>query len=131
MLERARDDDEQLLDLERLLQVVERAQLHRFDRALDGRVRGHHQNLRPLGFGRRGDQLPDEIEPCRVGHQVVDDQHVDAALGQRALRLANAAGFEHVVTFGAQRLPKRAPDLLLVVDEEERAASRAHAAPSR
>ena len=35
MLERAPDDDQQLVDLERLLQVVERAELHRLDRALD------------------------------------------------------------------------------------------------
>ena len=52
VLERARDDDEQLVDLERLLQIVERAELHRGDGALDGGVRRHHQNLRPLGLDR-------------------------------------------------------------------------------
>ena len=106
MLERAPDDDEQFVDFEGLLQIVERAQLHRFDGALDRRVRRHHQNLRALGFGRCGNQLADQIEARGIGHQVVDDQHVDAALGERALRLANAAGFEHVVTFGAQRLAR-------------------------
>ena len=55
VLERAADDDEQLVDLERLLQVVERAELHRLDRALDRGVRGHHQDLRPLAVGRRRD----------------------------------------------------------------------------
>ena len=127
MLERPPHDHEQLVDLERFLQVVERAQLHRFDSALDCRVRRHHQNLRTLGFRRCGDELPDEIEACRVRHQVVDDQHVDAPLGQRALRLANAAGLEHVVPLAAQRLAQRAPDFLLVVDQQERAASRVHA----
>ena len=53
VLERAPHDDQQLVDLERLLQVVERAELHRLDRALDRGVRGHHQDLRPLAFGRR------------------------------------------------------------------------------
>ena len=68
-----------------------------------------------------------KIEAGRVGHEVVDDQHVDAALGQRALGLAHAAGFEHVVPVGTQRLPQRAPDFLFVVDEQQGAASRAHA----
>ena len=130
MLERAPHDDEQLVDFEGLLQVVERAQLHRFDGALDRRVRRHHQNLRALGFGRRGDQLADQVEPGRIGHQVVDDEHVDAALGQHALRLADAAGFEHVVPLGAQRLSERAPDFLFVVDQKEGAASRNHALAS-
>ena len=49
VIERAVDHDEQLVDLERLLQVVERAEPHRFDRALDRRVRGHHHDLRHLG----------------------------------------------------------------------------------
>ena len=53
VLERAVDDDQQLVDLERLLQVVERAELHRLDRALDRGVRGHHQDLRPLAGRRR------------------------------------------------------------------------------
>ena len=46
MLERPADHHQQLVDLERLLQIVERAQLHRFDGALDRRVRRHHENLR-------------------------------------------------------------------------------------
>ena len=65
-----------------------------------------------------------EIEARRVGHQVVDDEHVDAALGQGALRLADAAGLEHVVPFATQRLAQRPPDLLFVVDEQKRAAPR-------
>jgi hypothetical protein len=51
VIERAVDDDEQLVDLEGLLQVVERAQLHRLDRALDGGVRGHQQDLRRSSTG--------------------------------------------------------------------------------
>ena len=48
VIERPVDHDEQLVDLERLLQVVERAELHRLDRALDRGVRGHQQDLRPI-----------------------------------------------------------------------------------
>ena len=46
MLDGAPDDDDELVDLERLLQVVQRAELHGLDRALDRRVGGHHQDLR-------------------------------------------------------------------------------------
>ena len=47
--ERPVDHHEQLVDLERLLQVVEGAEPHRLDRALDGGVRGHDHDLRQLG----------------------------------------------------------------------------------
>ena len=61
VIERAFRDDEQLVDLERFLQVIERAETHRFDRALDRRVRRHHDDLRPLAG--RGGQLAHEIQP--------------------------------------------------------------------
>ena len=88
VLERAPHDDQQLVDLERLLQVVERAELHRLDGALDRRVRRHHQDLRPFASRASSrDELADQIEAGRVRHQVVDDQHVDAALGEQRAAL--------------------------------------------
>jgi hypothetical protein len=59
VIERAPHDDEQLVDLERLLQVIERAKLHGFDRAFHRGVRGHHQDLRTLVLRRRRDNLAD------------------------------------------------------------------------
>ena len=53
VLDRPLDHHHQLVDLERLLQVVERAELHRRQRALDGGVRRHHQDLRPLALRHR------------------------------------------------------------------------------
>ena len=53
MVERPADHDEELVDLERLLEIVECPELHRLDRALDRRVRSHHQHLSPFAFGRR------------------------------------------------------------------------------
>ena len=64
-------------------------------------------------------ELSNQIEAGGIGHQIVDDEHVDRALGQRPLRLAHAAGFDHVVTFQLQSLAQRSTDLLLVVDEKE------------
>ena len=48
MIERTADDDQQFVDFERLLQIVERAELHRLDRAFHGGVRRHHHHLRPF-----------------------------------------------------------------------------------
>ncbi len=107
MIERAADDDQQLVDLERLLQIIERAELHRLDRAFDGRVGGHHQNLRPLAFGRRADQLADQLQAAKLRHDVVDDQHVERALGEQALGLPRARRLHHVVSGGAQRAAER------------------------
>ena len=67
---RAADDHQKLVDLERLLQVVERAELHRLDRALDGRVRGHHQDLRPLAAARPAGDLANQIEAAQFRHQL-------------------------------------------------------------
>ena len=41
-------EHQQLFDLERLLQVVARAELHGLDGALDAAVRGHHHHRRPF-----------------------------------------------------------------------------------
>ena len=53
VLERTIDHDQQFIDFERLLQVIERSEFHRLDGALDRRVCGHHQNLRPIADRRR------------------------------------------------------------------------------
>ena len=126
MLERAPDDDQQLVDLERLLQVVERAELHGLDRALDGRVRRHHEDLRPLAFGRRADVLADQIEAAQLRHDVVDDEHVERALREQPLRLARAGGVDDLVAGVAQRAAQRLEDLFLVVDEQDGAAMDRH-----
>ncbi len=118
VIERPAGDDEQLVDFEGLLQVVERAELHRFDRALDRRVRGHHHDLRPIG-GARGVQLADEVEPRELGHQIVDDQQIEHPLRQQPLRFARARGRMHFVLVLAQRLRQGVEDLRFVVDQED------------
>ena len=118
--QRALGDDQQLLDLERFLEVVERSELHRFDRALDRGVRRHHHDLRTLGRGRRV-QLANEIEPGEIRHQVVDHEQVEHPLRQEPLRFAWIGGGDDFVTLGAQRLRQCVQDLRFVVDDEYRA----------
>ena len=88
MVERAADHHQQLVDFERLLQVIQRSQLHRFEGALDGGVGRHHQHLRALAFRRGGDVVADQIEPAQLGHDVVHDAHVERPFAQEALSLA-------------------------------------------
>ena len=128
VLERAPDDDEQLVDLERLLQVVERPELHRLDRALDRGVRGHHHDLRPVlarsgapapAVGRRADVFANQIEPALLRHHVVDDEDVEGALAEQPLRLTGARRVDHVVPGVPEGPAERLQDLFLVVDEQD------------
>ena len=127
VIEGAVDHDQQLVDLERLLEVVERAELHRLDRALDGGVRGHHQDLRPLAGRGRRDQLADQIEPVRSGIRLSTRSTSNDAAGEQPLRLARVARRHDLVPFFAQRLGQRVADLGLVVDEQNGAGGLGHA----
>ncbi len=118
MVDGAGDDDEQFVDFERLLQIVERAELHRFDRALDGRVRRHHQDLRPFAFGRRADVLANQIEAAQLRHHVVHEHDVERPLGEQPLRVARIGRLDHLMSGAAQRAAERLEDLFLVVDEQ-------------
>ena len=112
------DYDEQFVDLERLLEVVDCPELHGLDGALDGGVRSHHQDLRPVCLRRGGDQLSNQIQAGEVRHQVVHDQDVEDALGEQPLRLACAGGGDDLVPFTAQRAGERAQDLGFVVNQK-------------
>ena len=80
------------------------------------------QDLRPLGRRRRGHELANQIEAAQLGHQVVDDEHVErSARAEQPLRLARARRGHHLVAFVAQRLRQRVADLRFVVDEQNRA----------
>ena len=117
MVEGATGDHQQFVDLERLLQVVERAELHRLDGAFDRRMCGHHHDLRPLG-GAGGVELADQIEPRQIGHQVVDDQQVEHALRQQPLRFACARCRQDFVPIFTQGLGQRVEDLRFVVYQQ-------------
>ena len=123
VLERAPHDDQQLVDLERLLQVVERAELHRLDRALDRRVRRHHQDLRPLAFGRRRD-VARESDRGRSAPASRCRRRARRTVRSASSRCAcaRAGRLDDVVAGVAQRAAERLQDLFLVVDEQDGAA---------
>ena len=124
VIERAPDDDQQLVDLERLLQVVERAELHRLDRALDRGVRRHHQrSAARSASGVDADVLADQIEAAQLAAS-----RCRRPAGRTAARRAAAAparglvGLDDLVAGVAQRAAERLQNLLFVVDEQDRAA---------
>ncbi len=127
VIERAARHHEQLVHLERFLQIVERAKLHRLDGALDGGVCRHHHDLRLFGRGHAA-QVPDQIEARQIGHQVVDDQQVEHARRQQPLRFPRAAGGHDLVTFVTKSVGQGVEDFGLVVYQQN--GSSRHAYPA-
>ena len=71
--ERTVDDQPELLDVERLRDVVHRSGLHRFDRIGCRRVRGDHDDR---GLGRFRLDLLQEVEAITVGHLDVAENEI-------------------------------------------------------
>ena len=119
VLQRAADDDQEFVDLERFLQVVEGAEFHRLERALHCGMRRHHQDLWSLAFGRGRDELANQVEAVQLRHHVVDDEHVERTLGEQPLRVPRAGGFHDDVAGVAQRTTERLQNLFFIVDQED------------
>src|SRR5579864_571362 len=123
VLDRAPDDDEKLIDFEWLLQIVRRTELHGVDCALDGRVRGHHHDFRPV-TGRR-DDLPQELEPGHLGHEVVHDEQVERPLGDERQGLPASGGRHGVVPVIDEGVDERLANLRLVLHDQDGSTSHA------
>jgi hypothetical protein len=112
----ALDDVDDLLDLERLEDVVVRAILHRLDRALDRAEAGHdHGEDVDVLLG----DLLEQLQPRHPRHLEVGDDEVvraDAQLDQRLLAVLHRA--DHV-PLERQELREDLADHLLVVDDED------------
>ena len=94
VLDGARDDDLELLRLERLLEVVERARLHRLDRGLDGGERGDEddRDLRDLRL-----EAAQPLEPVDARHAQVGDDRVELGALDRGQRLRHRGEVEDLV----------------------------------
>ena len=113
-------DGEHFVVLERLGDVVKRATLHRRDGALDRRERGNHQHRQVVVDLL---QLVERGHAVHARHHDVDDRGVE---GARAGELEALGGIGReangMALAGQQRLEDLAHDLL-VVDDQNRAAS--------
>ena len=74
LAERLVGDEQQLLDLERLGDVVVRAELDRADRGLDRAERGDHHDVRRLG---QRHHAADQIEAVHLRHAQVGDDEIE------------------------------------------------------
>ena len=115
-LARSLDGLQQALEVERLLQEVLRAQLHRLDGDLDLAVGGDHDHR------RAGVLAPDAVEQgqARAVRQVdVQEHDVGLAGIQHLARLGQIAGLEGLVAGIAQRLADERAGGLFVVDDQD------------
>ena len=114
-LERLVDLDLHLLDLERLLHVVEGAVLHRLDRGVDRSERGHQDERRGRmeSLGRA-----QHLEPGRAAHLQVADDDVEVALVKLLDRGVAVAGLLDIVAGRRQRQREPAPECIMIVRDQ-------------
>ena len=123
-LHRVADDDEHFVVLERLGDVVERAALHRRDRALDRRVGGDDDDREVLVDPL---QLVERRDAVEARHHDVDDRRVERQRARQLEPLGAGRRQPHVVALARQqRLENLAHDLLVVDDEDRAVAGGGH-----
>ena len=106
---------QQLAYPERLGQIIVRAGIQRFDLVLlpDARRQNDHGNLRPAA------QIAQELHPVAVRQAQVENDQIRFARTGVGQALAQGAGFMDAPAFRLQRRPHEAPDLALVLDEND------------
>ena len=114
-LERLRHLHEQLLLAERLLDVVEGADAHGLDRALDRAVGGHHDDLghRLRLFGRA-----QHVDAVELAHPQIGDHDVVRAGGAELAALRAVCRFVDLVAAATQHHRQRRAHVALIVDDE-------------
>ena len=110
------DDVDDLLDLERLEDVVVGALLHRLDRGLDRAEAGHDhgQHAEPLGL-----DLLEQLQPRQPRHLEIGDHQIvrtQAQLGERLLAVLDGVDRE---AFEREEVGEDLADHALVVDDED------------
>jgi hypothetical protein len=113
-LERLLGEQQHLVEVERLVDVVERTELHRLDRVLDGRKRGHqdHRQIRRALF-----DLPQHRQAVAVRQLEVEKDQIDV-VPRLVHGFFGGGGLDDVVPLGGQPFAQRPPHQLLVVDDQ-------------
>ncbi len=113
--QRAVEEEDQLVHLERLRQVVVRALADRLDGRLHGAERGHDDD-RAIGRRRAGaGQQREAVEP---GHPQIGDQRGEV-LADAPVRLARVADVHHLEAVVPQLVDERVAERGVVVDDED------------
>jgi len=104
------------IEIQRLAEVVHRAELDRFDRAVHLRVRRHEDHP---AFRLRLADGPQDIEPADLGHAQIDDRHVGSAVRDRRDRVPRAGIRVDVETGGSREPLDEAQHARFVIDDEQ------------
>src|ERR1019366_10035519 len=115
-LQRAIDGVLNLLERERLGDIVVGAGLHRLDGIFNGRI-SSHQNYQALGCAPL--DLAQQFQPAHLGHPGVGQNQIELRLGEHNHGLRAVLGRANLV---AKRLEKRdetSADIALVIDNEQ------------
>jgi hypothetical protein len=111
----ARQHALELVEVERLREVNERAQLDRLHRALD--VRGtsdeHHRHV-----GASRSDRAEQLDAGHLRHRNIGDDGVDRFFVQELQGLAAVARLQHFVAGQAQSLAEKCANVLVVVCHE-------------
>ena len=119
------DGEQDLFVLERLGDVVESADAHRFDGALDRGVRRDHDH-HLLGIARA--QLLQDLHARHAGEHEIEQHEIDRfALGKEQRLLAGAGG-DRAQTLAPEERPEDVLEHLFVVDDEDVGHARSCAA---
>ena len=124
-LERVADEFAQGLELDRLGDEVEGAELERADGGLDAAEGGDDRHRQP---GLAGLDVLDELEPIAIGQAHVGEAQAVAALGQQLARSLHRAGAVAGEPHAHQREFEQFADVVLVIDDEHIDGLRAVAA---
>ena len=116
LLERLLQEDEDRFHVERLHQVVVRAQPHRLDRRLDAGKRGHHHEARlaPLLLC-----LPEQAEAIQLRHPHVGQDDVRGQFGNSGEALLAIGSVGDVVPFFRENGAQRCARIDLIVHHED------------
>ena len=106
----------QQIDVERLAQVVARAEPHRFDGRLGGRERRDHDPEDVLVDLLRG---AEHVDAAQIGHLDVRDQQIHRLALEEIDCRAAVVGQQHFVPFATQDDRQEFPHRSLVVDDED------------
>jgi hypothetical protein len=106
----------ELLQGERLDQVVVRARVEPGHAIVDRVARRQHQHRRPIA---RVAQSPAHLQPVDPGHRDIEDHRVLARVRQPVQRLAPVRGQRDVVAVKPQRTVQSGPHGGFVVDDED------------
>ena len=116
-LERAAHHQAQLVRPgQRLAKIVEGAQLHGLDRALDGAVRGQHDDLH---LGLLGAHPAQQRHAVQARHLEIGQHQVERLAREQARRGLAVGRLHHAQALALQHLGDEAADSFLVVDDQD------------